>query len=303
MSLNFKPLDCRTLLELGSVFRERPTLCCESHIAYHMIWNNYYKTCYHADEKGILWLQKIDYDERATMVPVCRVENMKENFQRLQNYFTEELGVKLHMYLVDSEALNAILPDPERYEVIEDRDSFDYIYDGDSIRTLRGRKYAKKKNMVTRFLRDYGAQSEFVHLSGADLEEIMDFAGRWFKLKESEDDLNRLDSEAEGLRDAVIWGEEASLAIGGVRVGGRLEAISISSYDPAKDMAAIHIEKANSQIRGLYNYLGMKHLQEFYPEARYINREDDMGFENLRRTKESMHPVLRGVKYSIIERP
>lgn len=87
------------------------------------------ETKYYADEKGLVWLQKIDYDEQATMVPVCALGHMRENFDRLQEYFTA-IGVKMHMYLVDEAALGAIRPDPERYEVLEDRDSFDYIYSG-----------------------------------------------------------------------------------------------------------------------------------------------------------------------------
>ncbi len=50
----------------------------------------------------------------------------------LQEYFTA-IGVKMHMYLVDEAALGAIRPDPERYEVLEDRDSFDYIYSGEEM--------------------------------------------------------------------------------------------------------------------------------------------------------------------------
>ena len=49
------------------------------------------------------------------------------------------------MYLVDEAALGAIRPDPERYEVLEDRDSFDYIYSGEEMRVLPGRKYSKMK--------------------------------------------------------------------------------------------------------------------------------------------------------------
>ena len=39
-----------------------------------------------------------------------------------------------------------------------------------------------------------------------------------------------------------------------------------------------------------------------YPEAEFVNREDDMGLENLRRTKESMHPVRLERKYTILEK-
>ena len=52
--------------QLKSYFSLRPTDCAESHLAYHLLWRPYYETKYFADERGISWLQKIDYDDQAT---------------------------------------------------------------------------------------------------------------------------------------------------------------------------------------------------------------------------------------------
>ena len=117
--------------------------------------------------------------------------NIVENFLRLQEHFTET-GVRMHMYLVDEEALAAIDPDPAQYEVVEDRDSFDYIYSGEEMRLLPGRKYSKMKNRISRFQRDYGDRAEFVLLGPEDEPEILQFLDRWSSKKESDDALNRL---------------------------------------------------------------------------------------------------------------
>ena len=37
---------------------------------------------------------------------------------------------------------------PEKFEYIEERDLFDYVYDGESLRTLAGRKNQKKRNHI-----------------------------------------------------------------------------------------------------------------------------------------------------------
>lgn len=68
------------------------------------------------------------------------------------------------------------------------------------------------------------------------------------------------------------------------------------------DMTVTHVEKADTELRGLYNYLEKEFLLHSYPETGLVNREDDMGLENLRRTKESMHPVRMEKKYTILER-
>lgn len=67
-------------------------------------------------------------------------------------------------------------------------------------------------------------------------------------------------------------------------------------------MTVTHVEKANLELSGLYNYLEKEFLTHVYPETEFVNREDDMGLENLRRTKESMHPVRLEKKYTILER-
>ncbi len=299
--MKFETLTPEKLIQLKPYFSLRPTDCAESHLAYHLLWRPYYETKYVADEKGLVWFQKIDYDEQATMVPVCALEQMQENFNRLQAHFTAN-GVKMHMYLVDEAALEAIHPDPERYEVLEDRDSFDYIYSGEEMRILPGRKYSKMKNRISRFHRDYGEQAEFVLLKPEDEAEIRAFLERWSETKESEDELNRLDSEEHGIFEAIRFSREAGIAMAGIRVGGRLEAFSMGTVSQERNMTVTHVEKANLELRGLYNYLEKEFLTHVYPEVELVNREDDMGLENLRRTKESMHPVRLEKKYTILER-
>ena len=226
------------------------------------------------------------------MVPVCGLGHMRENFDRLQAYFTA-IGVKMHMYLVDEAALGAIRPDPER---------FDYIYSGEEMRVLPGRKYSKMKNRISRFRLDYGETAEFVILNPEDEGEIRTFLERWSKNKESDDDLNRLDSEEQGIFETIRFGREAGIRMAGVRIGGTLEAFSMGTMNQERNMTVTHVEKANLELRGLYNYLEKEFLTHVYPEAEFVNREDDMGLENLRRTKESMHPVRLEKKYTILER-
>lgn len=237
-----------------------------------------------------------------TLVPVCALENMKEMFDRLQRYFSEEFHEKMVMFLVDKEALKAISPDRDRYEVIPDTDSFDYIYDGEKMRTYSGRKYHQKKNFVNGFVKEYGERAEYVKLHKENKEEILTYLKKWVEEKPSEDEFNRIDSEERGIAHIIDYEEEAGISMGGIRIDGKLEAFSLGSFEKDKSMAVIHVEKANPAIRGLYPYLAMKFLKQEYPGAAWINREDDMGFEALRRSKESYHPVFRAEKYTIVER-
>ena len=71
--------------------------------------------------------------------------------------------------------------------------------------------------------------------------------------------------------------------MGGVYIDGQMEAFTIGSYNPVEHMAVILIEKANPEINGLYQIINQQFLIEEFPEAEWVNREDDMGLEGLRK--------------------
>jgi hypothetical protein len=62
----------------------------------------------------------------------------------------------------------------------------------------------------------------------------------------------------------------------------------------------VHFEKARSDVQGAYAAINRSlacYVREKYPEIKYLNREEDMGLEGLRRAKKSYHPHHRVKKY------
>ena len=68
------------------------------------------------------------------------------------------------------------------------------------------------------------------------------------------------------------------------------------------DTVCVHIEKANAEIRGLYVAINKLFLENEYPDVKFVNREDDMGQENLRKAKLSYNPIEFAEKYTVIEK-
>ena len=87
--------------------------------------------------------------------------------------------------------------------------------------------------------------------------------------------------------------------IGAIRIDGKLEAVTLGSVINDGKEAIIHVEKANSDIRGLYAYINQTFLQEVFPEVSIVNREDDLGIEGLRKAKMSYEPLRLEDKYTI----
>ncbi len=81
----------------------------------------------------------------------------------------------------------------------------------------------------------------------------------------------------------------------------KLEAFSIGE-NLNDNMAVIHIEKANPDIRGLYPYINQQFLVNEFSDIEFINREEDLGIEGLRKAKLSYHPSRFVEKYTVVEK-
>ena len=68
----------------------------------------------------------------------------------------------------------------------------------------------------------------------------------------------------------------------------------------------MNFEKALPEMNGAYAMINRefaRRVRERHPDVRYLNREDDMGIEGLRRAKESYTPDILLEKYLAEEIP
>jgi hypothetical protein len=88
-------------------------------------------------------------------------------------------------------------------------------------------------------------------------------------------------------------------SIGGtVLVNGKVEALAIG--EPLNDhTAVVHVEKANSEFSGLYQFMASEFIAQEFKGYEFVNREQDLGEPNLRKSKLSYNPVRMVEKYTI----
>ena len=132
----------------------------------------------------------------------------------------------------------------------------------------------------------------------ADRGDVWKLLDRWREEKGEEVE-EHLDYEVRGIHEILKNCSRLNVRMSGVYIDGHLEACTIGSYNPLEQMAVIHIEKANPEIRGLYQFINQQFLIEEFPEAVLINREDDLGFEGLRKAKLSYNPIDYARKYQV----
>ena len=298
MSLEFKKIEVNSIQEMLPFYAMRHNMTCDSVFLESYVWKDYYNVRYAIwENKALLWLMENE-GRCFSAMPLCREEDLPGAFAAIEEYFNEELGYPLVINLADEYAVKYLNLPEDKYLVEEQVDSRDYLYNGDAMRSLAGKKLHKKKNRVNAFKREYEGRYEYRRLCCSDSHDVWVFLDRWRQQKGEEVE-EHLDYEVKGIHDILKNCSEFSIHMGGVYIDGQMEAFTIGSYNPVEHMAVIHIEKANPEINGLYQFINQEFLIEEFPEAEWVNREDDMGLEGLRKAKMTYYPADYARKYLV----
>ena len=246
----------------------------------------------------IQWLMEENGVKHSAM-PMCKEEDLPHYFNEIVEYFNKVLKIPFKIYLADEEAVDYLkLRESEDFTVTEQEDLKDYLYDGEALRRLSGKKLHKKKNHLNAFLKEYEGRYEYRRLCCSDRGDVWTFLDKWREQK-GDDVEDHLDYEVAGIHEILKNCSFLNVRMSGVYIDGQLEAFTIGSYNPLEDMAIIHIEKANPEIRGLYQFINQQFLIHEFPDVKLVNREDDLGQEGLRRAKMSYNPCGFARKYLI----
>lgn len=299
MSLQFQKIEAANIAALTPLYGKRPNKTCDSVILDSFLWREYYHIQFAvSDGKAIQWLMEEGKVMHSAM-PICSQEDLPHYFNEIVEYFNRELKQPFKIHLADEEAVEYLkLKENPAFEVIEQEDLKDYLYDGEALRTLSGKKLHKKKNNLNSFIKTYEGRFEYRRLSCEDRYDVWRLLDRWRDNK-GERVENHMDYEVWGIHEILKNCGVLAIRMGGVYIDGELEAFTIGSYNAFENMAVIHIEKANPEIRGLYQYINQQFLLHEFPEVPLINREDDLGIEGLRKAKMSYNPCGFARKYLV----
>ena len=220
-------------------------------------------------------------------------ENLKEIIEILIKYKEENDFIYLFKDLEASfiEDLKEIYPNC--FEINEDIDNFDYIYESSKLISLSGKKLHGKKNHYNNFIKNN--EYKTAPISGENVCEFIIAAREWVYKNDSK---GHLLYELEAIEELLK--NRFNLHFDGmaVYVDNKLSAFTIGEKIN-DDMAIIHIEKADGDINGLYAFINKTFIETYYSEVPFINREQDLGIEGLRRAKKTYYPLKLEPKYFI----
>lgn len=196
------------------------------------------------------------------------------------------------------ERLDALFPGGFVYE--EDRDGWDYVYDIHRLADLSGKKFHGKRNHIHRFdeaYPDWMAEP----ITAENAGECAALERKWADEKGGGEGLSE---ESIALLEGLYLREGLGMEGLLIRAGGKVVAFSLGSLT-TPDCFDTHFEKAEADIQGAYPVINRemaRMVRERHPEVKWINREDDLGIEGLRKAKLSYYPDLLLEKFSARER-
>jgi hypothetical protein len=176
-----------------------------------------------------------------------------------------------------------------------DRNQSDYVYLIKDLMKLEGRKYHRKRNHIKQFKEKYSY--EYIPLTAEWIPECLRLETEWCDLRHCEV-IPGLANESIAIKETFTHFDQLSVKGGVVLIGGKVEAFTLGEpLNP--ETVVIHIEKANPAFEGLYPLVNQAFLEKEWSEYVYVNREQDLGEEGLRKAKESYFPHHMINKYLI----
>ncbi|MGI6160936.1 MAG: DUF2156 domain-containing protein [Christensenellales bacterium] len=290
--MKFKPIELKDKQLFDSVVRPAEHECSESSFANLYIWRHFWKIQMCDDGDALYFLLKFRRRDLA-FAPVPRPGgSLCEAVCKLEKYVRQR-GMNVTLHCCEDQRRQLEKECPGRFDFSENRANFEYIYEGEALRTLAGRKFHSKRNHIANFTSFY--DYEYVRLTNDDAAECLALYDRWIRERDPER-LNTIDTERLSVEDAFKNMDELGLIAAGIRVNSCIEAFTMGERK-RKDMALIHIEKANPNMRGLYPLINYEFLNNEFPDVEFVNREEDMGIDGLRKAKMSYYPVRFVKKY------
>jgi len=180
-------------------------------------------------------------------------------------------------------------------KIIEDRDSFDYVYASHDLAHLKGRKYSSKRNFITNFLSEY--TYEYKQYEEIYYNDCLRLTELWISKKDKND--KTLFNEYLAIKELLNNFSKLNVTGAVLLIDGQVQAFAFGEK-LNNETFVIHFEKANLDFKGLYQVINKLFIEnEIAGRYDYVNREQDLGIPGIRKAKESYFPVKMIKKYIV----
>lgn len=308
--LDLQPVNMglKTLVE-SYTFKYGEGSCQHSFVSSYCLRHKYGDMfCEHDNFLYTLRSRKCTDSERVYLFPHGDRSNPDALRQALQNVLDDshEHGARVKFETLTASAKDIVMNMfPEKFTSEANRDFSEYVYKVDNITRLPGVKFKAKRNCIHQFTRDYEGRYEIVKIAPEHIEQIRKFQAKWLAAKMlGEDDYiheHQLEQENEGIQTCLD--DFFALGLSGIVmfIDGAVSGYAYGA--PLSDnMFDTIVEKGDRNIRDVYLMVKQGLLKLCCSNYEYMNYEEDIGIEGLRKMKMMFKPEYMLEKFIVTEK-
>ncbi len=240
----------------------------------------------------------IDYLSGTPFYTFLGINEVADTAKKLLD-LSEKEGLKAELKLIPEYMIENF--DTSVFKIEEDRDNFDYIYNLEELKEMKGGKYKKKRNLLSSFCKNNPlATASIIDLSDLEVRKnIIDLFNLWSKNKQEKDSNFNLDEEMIVINNFFSSSRIFDIVVVGIFIENKLVAFNINELTTS-DYVISHVAKSDSSVFNVQVFLINKSagfLSDF--GKKFTNMEQDLGIENLRNAKMQFSPIFFIKKYKI----
>ena len=229
---------------------------------------------------------------RKTVYPYPAGEGEKKPVLQAIIQDSQKRGIPCRITGLDSEdmeQMEKMFPGQFRYHC--DRDSYDYVYAIDDLADLKGRKYQRKRNHYNRFRENFPYYT-VEPIGEGNVSKVEQMLEDWYAHRQKIDPVGDYYMEKAAIFKALHHYRQLGMEGIVLMDGDKVLAMTMGSQ-LTEDTFDIHFEKARAEADTAYTVINCefaRYLRSRYPHVKFLNREDDLGIEGLRKAKLSYYP-------------
>ena len=281
--MTFKKIGYDDISRIDSFLRSCDYGLCDYTPLVLILWSDFYDYSY-AVENGVLFIRQRRAEKTEYLLPVT---DETEGALKVLAEYCRRNGEDLNLVAVPEKYKERVERILNRPLTDMDESDCDYVYAASDLVNLVGRKYNGQRNHLNRFKRDYPS-AVFRRLKLEDKDALREFLAEYHVNDTSDTYLY----DRKAVRTFIENFDKYSFLCGAVFLDKKILAFSVG--DVVGDTLFVHIEKCLRAYSGIGETINHDFVSEFVGDGvKYVNREEDMGDEGLRKAKLSYFPTVR----------
>jgi hypothetical protein len=295
MMLEFHKVTLDDIEKLRPLILQGDSKICNNTVGGIFMWRDYFNMeCALWDDTVIL-KACANYHGVSTVFSIPLGGCPQGGLDRIAEY-CREINIPLAFYAITVDDFDLLRTKFNDFTTETNENWSDYIYEASALTKLEGRKYSGKRNHINQFKREHPGWV-FEKINEENLPLVQSFYEKLSSEQEftTHTSIEDHDKTVEVLDNYSVYG----LLGGLLRVDNEIVAFSIG--ETKGEVLHVHIEKANTIYKGVYQVLNNEFAKLYATEnIKCINREEDDGDPGLRFSKKSYYPFMIIEKYIVV---